>query len=129
MSNVQAHCDDSIFVAAVPQVTVKSLAAAGKAKLLNNNITKVLPAPIAVQYIASGREYNITPTDKNVAFRGTPYASGPSAIKTENAAAPADKQKKKMGGKPMQMKVAGVSTKGRGLKAAGWKSMVWPFGN
>jgi hypothetical protein len=112
------------------KVTVKSLAAVGKAKLVNNNVTKVVPAPIATQYIASGREYNITPTDRNVAFKGTPYASGPSAIKTENAAVPADKKKQqKMGEKPMKMKAPGVSTKSRGLKAAGWQSMLWPFGN
>jgi hypothetical protein len=39
------------------QVTVKSLAEAGKASLLNKNITVVKPAPPAVQAEASGQQY------------------------------------------------------------------------
>lgn len=65
-----------------PQVAVVSLAAANKTRLLNRNITKVVPAPVAVQYIASGRQYNITPADNNTAFNGTPYAGGPKGVAT-----------------------------------------------
>eukprot|EP00878_Enallax_costatus_P000877 GHUV01001004.1.p1 GENE.GHUV01001004.1~~GHUV01001004.1.p1 ORF type:complete len:475 (+),score=107.17 GHUV01001004.1:451-1875(+) len=117
------------------QVTVKSLAQVGKAALLNNNITKVVPAPVATQYVASGREYNVTPSDGNAAFKGTPYASGPKSIKTENAAVPADKVQQKSGG---QKKVVAGNTRnmppqagvsGRNLKAAGWGKAFWPFGN
>lgn len=96
------------------QVTVKGISAVGKAGLLNKDITKVTPAPVADQYIASGREYNITPSDGNVAFKGTPYASGPKYIKTQNAAVPRGnvaqegaKAQRKTGGK----KVEGVITK------------------
>lgn len=43
------------------KVTVKSLAAVGKADLINKDITVVVPAPMEVQLEASGRQYKIPP--------------------------------------------------------------------
>jgi hypothetical protein len=40
------------------QVVVRSLAAANRTRLLNANVTKVVPAPLPLQFEASGRQYN-----------------------------------------------------------------------
>lgn len=42
------------------QVIVRSLAEANRTDLLNNNITVVSPAPLALQAEASGQQYNTT---------------------------------------------------------------------
>lgn len=55
-----SHRSAAAVYASHLQVVVRSLQEANRTQLLNNNITVIVPPPLALQAEASGQEYNTT---------------------------------------------------------------------